>query len=1250
MNYSGWRLLLFAIAGMSAIVLLASLGVPKADELDVDRYSGRRIVVVRGVADAFAEARMTGDAAQALECVRRRRLQFRRNTALARLEAELAAEFGARGADLPEGHPGLKDAAEERAAAAAAEARLSADPSARLAAPDLLALLSALENDESVGFAVESFFAPLGRWKLDPDRLGVRPDEAAALASSLPGDPSPQLAVARLFQSQNRSRSRFRWLLRAYEVAPSSPSARDALLEAYVEHGRLREALLVNGTAVAAAPDDLESWRTRARLGGWLALPAVEREARERLLAGEDTPEARERLIDLCVSLGDPVAAIPHARKIAEGSTDRWVRERPARLALDAGDVDGAIAIYEDFARQGQDEVHWRGRILELALQDLRIDRAISELSRLMEIDPQGRWEKELEGLYRRRADKEALAALLEARLSRTPDDGELEREVLALHASLGHAERVQQLLEARLTRDADPRAFFDHLDSYRAFGMRDLEMRALAMARSEALRAEDVPFVAERLRPSFAEEGWRRVAAAVAERFPEDAEALRLRLELIEFLPDDRTRAAAARELGLAHAGNGEVVRAWIDRASWAGETDSEIEAREAWVKLQPDDAANRRVLGDLYSAVRRAEPAIPHWLWLAEREGPGSESALRLIDVLFAADRIPEAMDWLERRANLPETSMEDRLHVAEQLFGNEQLDRALKFYVAVLESRPDQPLALLRVGQIRSWTNDPRGAIPFLERRLEASREDEAAVRFYLGEAHWAILQEAEGRREHERALEQMLALPERTRDQETMVAKMLARLGRPAESRPIYERLLAESPDNVGLLLDYVEALIAMGDLAGARPVVERARTLDPAEPRALRADAQLCMREERYEAAVPLLRAWLGRFGPDAGVEADLGRSLHLLGEWRGANEAYQRSLQLQPGNRDLEQVVHELTDLLSDLFLARVEYRAAGEDSALLAEAAASHLLDDDLTRLSGSLGIGAYTGRAEAVAGGTEDVDALVAEAGIAITRRFDGFDHVGGGLDFYASDGGGFPVGGWLGAQFLSPDPFREISITVFANRLLEDPGAAPGLAGRTSGVLAAGQMEFGKRGFASAELQFDLPQIDRPSGGTARDGRFVGRLLAGWRFVEGRFAVGNRFDIREAPPPGLIGPDIAGAPDEERDLMVAVWGSYYAIRLLDDQELTTLLPMGASFDYLSANGRVDWHMAPGLGGKAEGYAGFELQEGTFVWGLDAGITWKRPRSLELGLQLGVGQALGRGEPSDLAARVLASLVWRW
>lgn len=1224
MIFQGWRLLLFALVAAAGMAVLASMGVPESGEREVDRYSGRRVFAARGVAGVLADARAQGDARKAIPRIVLGLKKYANHSALARAHEVLRNE-------LSERPPLAPDAEEAQAIRPHAETA---------------AALRRLEADDGIGAETEAFFAPLARWPEERDATGTRPDERAARLALPAEEPGPLLAMARLFHEEKRSRSRLRWLLRAYEAFPRSPSARDALVSAYLEQGRLREALMVLGAAVDADPGDLSLWKRRAEIAGWLSFPHAEREARARIVAEEDSDAERERLIQLCEFAGEPEAGAVHAERLAEKRGDTGSFERALFLLLDGGRVDEAIAYCERRIERGGEAGFWRRKIVQIAVEDLRVDRAIRELRILASDEPNGEAEKQLEGILRRRDRKEELALLLDARLRRHPEDAGLARELLRLHYALGHRERCEELLDARLRQPMAPRTFFENLAEYRQCGMKGLEARALDMARSEALLASDLPHAAEALRPHLGEAPWRDVARALAERFPGEPESKALLLELLEHLPDDAARAAEAERLARAHPGDRAMVRAWIDRASWAGALESEIAARERWAELEPDDDDNRRSLGDLLSAARRPEDAIVHWERLAEREGPGGDAALRLVDVLFAAQRLEEAMRWLERRAALPETSNEDRLRVAESLFGNELLDRALPFYVAVLEREPLHPVALLRAGQIRAWTNDPNGAIPYLERRLLATDEETHVARFYLGEAYWSVRRDGDAAREHAAALAEIEAIAEPTVAQRTMRAKILSRLGRIADARPIYDALLADDPENEGLLLDYADALASIDLVGDARPLIDRARAIDPAGARGMRLDGQAAIREGRHADAARILRESLALHGPDAGVEADLGRALELGGEWRPAVDAYGRSLALQPDNRDLERAVHDLKDVLSDLFVARLEFARAGDDQTLLAEAAASHLFDGDRTRAAASVAFEWLSGPA-AAAGGAE-VESFLSEIAVSAARRFGDADWFGGGVGLYPGAEGDFPAGLWAGAAFTNPDPFREVHLRLHFHELWKEPAAAAGLGGRSSGASLGGQAEFGSRFWAAAEAGYDLLSISEPA--EAEDGRLTFQAIAGCRLSEGRFAHANRFRADRTPFEGILGPPVEEAPPGDRRAAIAVWGSYFGIRLSGDPALPALLPVGESFDYLTLHGRGDFHLARGLGAKVEAYAGGELNEGTLVWGLEAGITFRRRDEAELRLNISVGQAIGRGDSDALAAAASVGILWRW
>jgi tetratricopeptide (TPR) repeat protein len=1249
---TGWRFLVFALAGAGAIVLLSSIGAPGRKEEAIDRHTGERLVVVRNVAEAIAEARGTGNVREALEALRPRLKQFPGEPVLERTEAIFLAELSADPDEPPPAaHPEADVLAAERARARVLGEELDRRVRERLPRESLLAMLYDLEGDSAVGTATEEFFAPLARWRPEHEQGAARPDELAVRTLARledpdkPPEPEVFLVLVRAYRAQARPRARMRWLLRAYGLFPDHDEIRRLLLGAYLEQGRVREAFLLLGTALDDAPDDLDLWAERARMAGWLTLPRMEVEARERLLVREDTREARERLLTLYRQIGRPEKAVPHALTLSKGSDDPQVLERPVLLALESGDVDLALEILDDLAQASDDPAHWREKIVTLASQDMRVDRMVRELKLLRERYPERDYERRLEGVYRRRNMRRELALLLEERLERAPN-AQLEQEVLGLYAALGNEERLRAILIRRVERTTHPRDFFFNLATYTLREVPGLEEHARRHATSPQLEAGDVGLVLDALQPLLEQDAYREVAATVARRFPDGERAREFLVMLVDRSGSDTARAKEAERLARALPDHPAFLTAWIERAAWAGDVESEIAARELWRERAREDDENLRCLANLYATARRHDDAVVVWRRLAKRDGLKSEATLQLIDALFAVQNYEEAVAWLEKRAALPNATVEDRLHVANQLFGQEYYDRALRFYAAVLDLEENQPVALLRTGQIRSWTNDPRGAIPFFERRLEVTDEKSAEVRYYLGEAHWAIHEKDAGRRYHERALKELQALPAPDVQQEVMVAKMLVRFGRLEEARPIFERVVEQLPGDVDLVLDYADSMLALRDAAKARELVDRAKSIEKRRARTMTTDGKVLLLEKRYEQAATVLTDAIATYGADAGTQSELGRARELAGEWRPASEAYRKSLTLQPDNRDVARSLQRVIDEVAPLLHGSVAFRAAGDDRVFELWAQASKPLSNERVRLSAALGVSAYSGRAAAVDNGLTDIDEVVGRGQLSAVWRYRRTSHVAAGLDAYPGAPGDAPVGGWAGLLIVGHEPYRSLAVDLHGHLLLEDPPSAVGLGGRTSGIHVALHHDLGKRLWAGLELAYDSLSLDNPS---ARDGRFRGSATIGWRILGENTQVADELRLDQSLLSGLVGTHVAARPGGRDGRLVTVWATYEPIRLLDDKELTNLIPIGDRFDYVRLGIRGDFHLARGWGARASGWAGYDLSGDEPNFGVEAGVTWRPAHKLELTGVAGYGTALGRSDAAD-SFLVRLGLTYRW
>ena len=359
------------------------------------------------------------------------------------------------------------------------------------------------------------------------------------------------------------------------------------------------------------------------------------------------------------------------------------------------------------------------------------------------------------------------------------------------------------------------------------------------------------------------------------------------------------------------------------------------------------------------------RFDLALPHLerMVAATVDGSGhvapSSAASQLIEALFALARYDEAAEWLERIASAPEATSAERMRAADELFFREYRDASIRLYEKVLVETPDHAGALLRLGQVRAWSNDPSGALPYLERRLAVSSEDVGTVCYELGEVYWALDAPARARAIHEQALSALAAhcdLPGASIEHRTRYARVLARLGRWREARSEFAALIEEQPENTGLLFDYADALIGDGAVAEAGDVLERAEALGGRSIDLLRARGRWLVRNGDPVGAAAEFGAALELRGPDAGLYAERASALDLAGDWTQALEMADRWVDIQPGSVDAREFRGSLADRLSDFTTARLMLRGVGDDEVFESDLVGSVLFGGGRFRLGASV------------------------------------------------------------------------------------------------------------------------------------------------------------------------------------------------------------------------------------------------------------------------------------------------------
>lgn len=1076
-----------------------------------------------------------------------------------------------------------------------------------------------------------------------------QPDaRAAVLQRRLAAGEAPPvgelLALAARFRQLGRANAQWRWLSRAFALAPSSLAAADGLVALCVANGRLEAAADIAARHTADRSRDLVWNRRLAQLGAWLGRTGLEAEALERVVALAPTPVDRGRLISLYTVLGEPERALPHAVALADGAAETAAAEEAADTALRAGFVDEGLAMLQRAAERAPIASPWLQRYADLALQDLRIPEVRQALESAAELDPENA-EEALEDLYRRTDRPAELADLLQRRLATHADDARLWQELITLRSALGQRDAARLLALQRDAALADPASFAAALPEELRARAGTVRNQALSLALASGADGAVVGQTLEQLRPFLMHPAFRNLAETLLTQHPHDPRAKSMRRELVDIGRTATGAEQAAAALAASYPDDQELVRLWLERAQWADLVPAQIAARRRLATLAPDDHANRYDLADLLEFAEDRRGALAEWQSLVAAEGSSSKAVPRLIDALFALGDEEGAVEWLQRLAADPDATSAQRLLAADELFYRRSYDRARVLYAAVLQGDSNDAQALLRMGQIAAWTNDPRTARGFFARRLAATDVDAPLVRFYLGETLWALGEVGAARALHEQALAEFRAVPNPDFAARSCIATMLARLDQREAAAAAYRDLVARSPRDVDLVLDYADLALQGGELGLARALVDHATALAPQRPRVLRCAGAVAARAGDFAAADQAFDAVLATVGADASVLGDQSQLRLDAGKWSAALASAQRWREVQPDSIAAQRVATQLEELLADVGVAEFEVRRIGRDRTTSVALDGTWRLDERHW-LQGQAALVAQRGVTALGSGG--EASAEYTALHLAWGMRPGSTDRAVFGLSAAPGAPGDLPVGAFAAGHFAWPQDALSVDVRLRWHELWDEPMAAAALGGRQSGVDVSSLLELGRGVWTAGHVGFDLLSID-PDGSEPRsDRRLRGELALGMRLVDGDTAVTSPFDPLVAPA-GPESPFLDAPPEFTRAWLANAWLGWRSARLLGDGDLTTALPLLRRDDFLVGSLRVDHHVARALGASATGYAGVDAHRGTSVYGIEAALTWRPTFGCEISLSGNHGSSLGRSDGGDVD-ELRCQVVWRW
>ncbi len=1280
------RVLVFAGAGVLALAALVVMD-DEALYRDVDTRTG--FVVAPGL-ERIDAARALGEARAALEelaalgglqgpaevrapyAALALEVEAPRAADRANFERQLVGAHvdGAVLARAAEDSRAARERLAERVRAAVLPGGITLAPASALAAESTLSEdLAALFADGPIARAAAAFFAPVvhgvegenvqryedshiadAQREVSPgiDLSAFRLEERGPSASA-----SDARRIAELYRSEGRERAALRWRRYAYAAEPLHVENALALVDALLQAEEASAALAV---LVASDRSQPEVLARIVQLSAWDGQRVLEAAALMQLdsVRGLDADE-RSRLVDVLLFLGRAAEARPHAERLAVGATTRAARELPVRLATEDGDVDGALRLLRELQRVDPEEPHWLEEELALLENDLRLEELEQRLQAVTARAPEG-FEGRYERLLRQRWSLAPLLALLTQRAL----DGRATRderdEAIGIARALGDDAAFERLLELDLAPGGDPVRALARLPLLERLGLSDARARIAALLATAALDSADTARALEALDRAEPDEGLlRAVLRAGAPHLSDPAVELAL-LQTLDSL-DPALALAVARQAADTRPADREAQERLARRASWLQEPELELAARERIAQLADVSLGSSAALeNDRARAAllwRLGQPDAAHRVWrgLLDAHGAAVDAGARLEwrqGALAAAAAADPALLARELDA-LPDSDVERDATsaalegAAEELFQKSLFAVAEPLWARAVALAPERALALRRLGQVRSWSDDPRGALPPLERLAALPEGQDVEACFLLAEVRYAVGQRA-------RALELYRAVIDRAAiergDERLWRARSLVRVGE-AEDDALLEEGLAElaslarhAPRGGGLALDLAEGLLAAGRPAAAREALAPHLAVAPDDVRALRLSAR-AEREcgDRSAARAALMRAVIAA-GPTPQqrreVELDLARQLDADGEWREARAATMSALSAAPSEHEVRALDQDLAERLAALAGALLRWRSVGDDRLLGLALFGSVLLDDEETRLIGALEHNQFSGRAAAVDAGRSDIEADVTSLRLTLDRRLRPGERAALGLHAFPDAEGGGKLGLWAGYRREDPDSGRwRFDVRAHVDDLWADPFSAVGLGGRTSGLEVEGFRALDARWWTQGSLRYAEVSIDAPGRGEVDDS------LSGARLAVGRVLSAHVPRVADPAVFDRVGPlgfspyleaRDAAADNSDGRLHVQAYLGLDHQRLGDGADLTALLPLAEETTYLMLGGRVDRLVWDDLGAMAEAVVGIELDEGDSVFGIDLGLTWRPRFALELFGRVGAGRALAR------------------
>ncbi len=247
---------------------------------------------------------------------------------------------------------------------------------------------------------------------------------------------------------------------------------------------------------------------------------------------------------------------------------------------------------------------------------------------------------------------------------------------------------------------------------------------------------------------------------------------------------------------------------------------------------------------------------------------------------------------------------THPDDFLRIGRVMLANGYTVYAAKAFTAVLDERPNDPEALMRMGILRSWENDLDSAREYLERAYYHD-PDNYEIMYYLAQARWYQGEKSSAYPLYFKIWDELSAEQDLDITQRLILAKAAGRIGKVTQAREMFTQLQEEFPQDIQIRADFLEMLFDIGAYTEAYDIYQSDKMVRESKNlRIRRMYVRLLLRMGDTVAAMNELSVLIKEYPDEAGLWTDKGYAFSGLGMNLRAMSAFQRSMSIRT-NQDI---------------------------------------------------------------------------------------------------------------------------------------------------------------------------------------------------------------------------------------------------------------------------------------------------------------------------------------------------------